>query len=265
MGKKRAISDEEDHTHKKRKDTQEQPSVTSFFKSPTSSKKSSSKHKAKVSSVSSLPSKTAKGKVSNGTIEIIDLSSGDEKHVASTSRLPAVPVIKAEVDIKPDIKPTPSKSIGFAHHANTKAAVDVVYPLDKDIFHFNPLIDIDSSLWPSDGQIPYSFLTAAFVLISSTRSRLIIVTVLTNTLRTIVAYQPEVLLSAVYLITNHVAPAYEGVELGLGSQVLSKALKDSSGRSSKELGKLWNTYGDMGDVAFHAKSSVVRNFLPYVR
>ena len=71
-------------------------------------------------------------------------------------------------------------------------------------------------------------------------------------------------MSAVYLITNHIAPAYEGVELGIGSQVLSKALKDVSGSSAKDLkavsgpsllakpvlmynDQLWNTYGDMGD------------------
>ena len=56
-----------------------------------------------------------------------------------------------------------------------------------------------------------------------------------QTIRTIIYHQPNALLSAVYLITNHIAPAYEGVELGIGSQVLSKALKDVSGSTAKEL------------------------------
>lgn len=55
-------------------------------------------------------------------------------------------------------------------------------------------------------------------------------------------------------ITNHVAPAYEGVELGIGGQVLGKALKAVSGTTQKELKLLWNQHGDFGDVAFHAKS-----------
>lgn len=74
-------------------------------------------------------------------------------------------------------------------------------------------------------------------------------------------YQPDVLLPSVYLITNHVAPAYEGVELGLGGQVLNKALKDVSGASAAELSRLWNKYGDAGDVAFEAKSTV-RTLMP---
>lgn len=265
MGKKRVASDEEADTPRKRNGA-DQSNLDSFFKSPATSskkhKKQASLSKASVSASSGKHKTDVKGKGKSSTqaIEVIDLSSGDEKPVASTSKIPAATTVKPEVvDVKPDVKPAlPKNIIGFAHNTSTAPGEAVIYPLDKDIFNFNPLIDIDSSSWPKSGQeIPYSFLTAAFVLISATRSRLIIVTVLTNTLRTIVAYQPQVLLSAVYLITNHVAPAYEGVELGLGSQVLSKALKDSSGRSSKELGKLWNTYGDMGDVAFHAKSSVV--------
>lgn len=254
MGKKRAASDEEETPRKK--SGADQSNLDSFFKSPAlKAKHKKSSSKPKVSSVKKDSKGKGKASTSTSAIEVIDLSSGDEKPVASTSKIPAASSVKVETDIKPSL---PKNIIGFAHNSNKTASEAVTYPLDKDIFAFNPLIDVDSSSWPKDGhEIPYSFLTAAFCLISATRSRLIIVTVLTNTLRTIVAYQPEVLLSAVYLITNHVAPAYEGVELGLGSQVLSKALKDSSGRSSKELGKLWNTYGDMGDVAFHAKSSVV--------
>lgn len=55
-------------------------------------------------------------------------------------------------------------------------------------------------------------------------------------------------------ITNHVAPAYEGVELGIGGQVLGKALKAVSGVAPGVLRSLWHQYGDAGDVAFHAKA-----------
>lgn len=80
----------------------------------------------------------------------------------------------------------------------------VSYPLEKDIFEFDPKTDISTETWPRTqaGKLhtPYSFLVAAFVLISATRSRLIIVTVLTNTLRTIVEYDPEALKDTVYLV-----------------------------------------------------------------
>jgi hypothetical protein len=80
----------------------------------------------------------------------------------------------------------------------------VTYPLEKDIFEFDPKNDISTDTWPRTQagkvHVPYSFLVAAFVLISATRSRLIIVTVLTNTLRTIVEYDPDVLKDTVYLV-----------------------------------------------------------------
>jgi DNA ligase-1 len=130
---------------------------------------------------------------------------------------------KAEPDMKPfadnneDIKPTiasngkgkaraldsPTKLI-FPSGANNGEAI--VYPLDTDIFLFDPAKDISTTTWPRTSagklQIPYSFLTAAFVLVSATRARLIITTVLTNTLRTIVEYQPEVLRECVYLVSS---------------------------------------------------------------
>lgn len=83
-------------------------------------------------------------------------------------------------------------------------AEPVAYPLDADIFAFDPRSDISTATWPRTAagklQIPYSFLVAAFVLVSATRSRLSIVTVVTNTLRTVVEYQPEMLRETVYLV-----------------------------------------------------------------
>lgn len=82
----------------------------------------------------------------------------------------------------------------------------IVYPLEKDIFEFDPKQDIATGTWPRTqaGKLhtPYSFLVAAFVAISATRSRLIIVTVLTNTLRTIVEFDPDALKDTVYLVST---------------------------------------------------------------
>lgn len=88
----------------------------------------------------------------------------------------------------------------------TETDEPICYPLEKDIFEFDPKNDISTDTWPRTQaaklHTPYSFLVAAFVLISATRSRLIIVTVLTNTLRTIVEFDPEALKDAVYLVRN---------------------------------------------------------------
>ena len=112
-------------------------------------------------------------------------------------------------DVKPDIK---GKGKAKPQDSPTKLIIPessngepIVYPLDTDIFAFDAKTDISTATWPRSGagklQIPYSFLVAAFVLVSATRSRLSIVTVLTNTLRTVVEYQPEILRETVYLVS----------------------------------------------------------------
>lgn len=122
-------------------------------------------------------------------------------------------------------------------------------PLAQDIFEFDPTI-VDTSTWPTaasaseDGieplpTTPYALLTAAFVLISSTKSRLIITTVLTNLLRVIRHHDRSNLLPSIYLISNSLAPSYDGVELGLGGAIVNKVVKDVTGASSQKLKSLW--------------------------
>ncbi|KDN41251.1 ATP-dependent DNA ligase [Tilletiaria anomala UBC 951] len=136
-------------------------------------------------------------------------------------------------------------------------------PLHEDIFKFDPVSQVDTSPWPrapaGDGSgslvpsTPYSLMARAFTLISSTRSRLAITTLLTNLLRVIRAHDASSLLPAVYLVSNHIAPAYDGVELGLGGSILNKAILDVTGVSRARMKQLWNSTGDSGDVAFEAR------------
>lgn len=136
-------------------------------------------------------------------------------------------------------------------------------PLGDDIFVFDPWA-IDTSSWPTivgkDGELapttPYALLTHAFVLISATRSRLAITTLLTNLLRTVRAHDPDSLLPTVYLVSNHIAPPYDGVELGLGGSIINKAIKSVTGKSARFMKQVWDKTGDPGDVAYEAKKDV---------
>lgn len=126
-------------------------------------------------------------------------SSGTDRSVKQEETKPAIDRKgKGKAEITTD---SPKKLI----FPKTESDEPVSYPLEKDIFEFDPKQDISTDTWPRTQagkiHIPYSFLVAAFVLISATRSRLIIVTVMTNTLRTIVEYDPEVLKDAVYLVS----------------------------------------------------------------
>ncbi|KAK0564073.1 hypothetical protein OC861_004483 [Tilletia horrida] len=145
------------------------------------------------------------------------------------------------------------------------AAIEAV-ALADDIFTFDPY-SIDTSVWPhsvpnpkqpgpSKPMTPYALLTHAFVLVSSTKSRITITTVLTNLLRVLRVHDPEAMLPTVYLISNHIAPPYDGVELGIGGSVLHKATQSVTGKSNRFLKNLWDRTGDPGDVAFEAKKDV---------
>lgn len=142
-----------------------------------------------------------------GAVKVEDGVADGQNGVASIDRS-----VKEEEDVKPKVNnkgkgkadPSTSDSPKKLIFPKIESNEPIVYPLDKDIFEFDPKKDISTETWPrtQNGKLhtPYSFLVAAFVLISATRSRLIIVTVMTNTLRTIVEYDPEALKDAVYLV-----------------------------------------------------------------
>ncbi|EPX74361.1 DNA ligase [Schizosaccharomyces octosporus yFS286] len=138
--------------------------------------------------------------------------------------------------------------------------------IDEDIFQQDPLafekycrerVSITTEV-----DAPYSFLANTFVLISSTKSRIRIVTLLTNCLLFLLHIEKDSLLSAVWLSTNDIAPSFYGKNLGVGPAMYSKALKEVCGISSQSLKNLWNRHGDPGDVAYEAKVSVRTLFQP---
>ncbi|KAF2470423.1 ATP-dependent DNA ligase [Lindgomyces ingoldianus] len=129
-------------------------------------------------------------------------------------------------------------------------------PFDQSSLKFDPSQHIPDlqKHWASEGgNATYALLTRCFVLVNGTQSRIKIVDTLVNLLRTIIEGDPESLLPAVWLATNSIAPPYIDLELGLGGSAISKALKKVCGLDNLGLKKLYNKYGDPGDVAFEAK------------
>ncbi|KWU43593.1 ATP-dependent DNA ligase, partial [Rhodotorula sp. JG-1b] len=195
----------------------------------------------------------------------LSASTSPQKSVAATTT-----PVKAEVygdlqlDKKPDVKPSPSKNIsifdtaaatsGSGDATGSSSAANKNLPLDTSLFSFHPLTDISFS---PHVRVPFSFFTDALVLISSTKSRLYIQLVLTNLLRTVIEHDPASLVSVIYLCSNRIGPSYEPqTELGMGWQVLSKSIKETSGATPQKLKQLANKYGDPGDIAFDASKSV---------
>lgn len=74
-------------------------------------------------------------------------------------------------------------------------------------------------------------------------------------IRTLIHHSPSDLLPTIYLLSNHLKPSYVPLELGVGFQILNKAVVEVSGASRETLKRLWDKWGDPGDVAFEAKVS----------
>ncbi|OCF32387.1 DNA ligase 1 [Kwoniella heveanensis BCC8398] len=166
-------------------------------------------------------------------------------------RTPSPPLQPAVKNEKKPLLISPSKPATI-----TSVSAEPVEPInfDTDAFLFRP-VEIDTSKWPK-GRLPYSILVGVYVQVSSTRSRLTIVRVLTNFLHLLFHASPIDLPPSLYLLSNHLLPSYLPCELGVGSQILTKAITSVSGLQPRDLKKLWERWGDPGDVAFEAKNNL---------
>jgi hypothetical protein len=167
----------------------------------------------------------------------------------SKPKRPSTPGQPRTTSASPGTKPTTFSFFSPAQPVASTIATSSFKSLDTPVYAFNPKTDVDTSRWPSS-RLPYSYLTSAFVLISSTKRRLTILRVLTNLLRVAIELDPASLLAVVYLSTNRLGPAHErDLELGIGSQVLGKAIREVSGLTPAALRSLSNKLGDAGALA----------------
>lgn len=88
------------------------------------------------------------------------------------------------------------------------------------------------------------------IILSSMESGKLKTTVmLCNMFRSLLALSPEDVLPAIYLCTNRIAPDYENVDLNLGGSTVLAAIEDSFGTQKAKLREMYNSKGDLGDVA----------------
>ncbi|PRW32906.1 DNA ligase 1-like isoform B [Chlorella sorokiniana] len=109
--------------------------------------------------------------------------------------------------------------------------------------------------WEAGKPVPFSFLADTFDAIAETSKRLEISGMLTNAFRAVIATTPEDLLPMVYLCTNRVAPAHEGIELGIGDATLIKALAAATGKTDGNIKKAYEETGDLGLVACNSRGA----------
>ncbi|KAK9479610.1 hypothetical protein V1514DRAFT_278079 [Lipomyces japonicus] len=133
-------------------------------------------------------------------------------------------------------------------------AIDFDVPPDK--FQASNLSAQYADLTANRPSAPYALLARLFTQVDATKSRIKIVNSFTNYLRLLITIDRDSVLPSVWLSTNALSPPHVPLDLGIGGSVISKALKSVSGISAPAMKKLFDTYGDIGDVAFEAKVSV---------
>ncbi|KAF9597190.1 hypothetical protein IFM89_016331 [Coptis chinensis] len=119
-----------------------------------------------------------------------------------------------------------------------------------------------SAYWKQGESVPFLFLAKAFDMIANESSRITITEILCNVFTTVIHTTPKDLISVVYLSANKIAPAHQGIELGIGDASIIKALAEAYGREVVHIKSQLETLGDLGLVAKASRSSQRVMFKP---
>ncbi|KAH7533897.1 hypothetical protein FEM48_Zijuj04G0180300 [Ziziphus jujuba var. spinosa] len=134
--------------------------------------------------------------------------------------------------------------------------------LKKKAWDFKP--ESVASCWKhrqsESERVPFLFLSLAFDLIANETRRIVITDIVCNMLRTVMhttttTTTHEDLLAVVYRSANRIAPAYQGLELGIGDASIINALSEAYGSGKSEVKRQYKDLGDLGLVAKARRSS----------
>lgn len=120
----------------------------------------------------------------------------------------------------------PDSKLGFV---NADESVALLKKKPKD---FDPK---SAAFWKDGERVPFLFLAKAFDAIDKESGRIAITEIVCNLLRTVIETTPDDLVAIIYLLGNKVAPAHEGVELGIGDASIIKALAEACGAKESQI------------------------------
>ncbi|XP_047483404.1 DNA ligase 1-like [Penaeus chinensis] len=133
---------------------------------------------------------------------------------------------------------------------NTILELGLDYDPSKDNYH-----PINDAFWKQGEETPYMALVNTMKLIEKTNGRLKIIETLANFFRSVIVLSPDDLLCCVYLCLNKIAPAFEGTELGIGENILMRAIAQASRHSIEKIKQDRKQKGDLGIVAEQCHST----------
>jgi len=113
----------------------------------------------------------------------------------------------------------------------------------------------DVITWKAGESVPYLAIVNIFERVSAVSGRLEKENLFCKLFRAVILMTPTDLIDIVYLVSNTVAPAFEGLELGIGESLLVKAVCESTGRNKNAVEEEYNREGDLGVVAQNSRSN----------
>ncbi|EDW31518.1 GL11174 [Drosophila persimilis] len=121
---------------------------------------------------------------------------------------------------------------------------------------------LEHAYWKAKAVTPYLALARTFQVIEETKGRLKMIDTLSNFFSSVMLVSPNDLLPSVYLSINQLAPAYEGLELGVAETTLMKAICKATGRNLAHIKSQTHLTGDLGIVAEQSRVSQRMMFQP---
>ncbi|XP_050294802.1 DNA ligase 1 isoform X2 [Anthonomus grandis grandis] len=238
-----------------------------IMKFPSSSSDSDTPPSPKKSKETEKEMKTVKSEKASPKIEEIktDKIQKDPVDSSDSSPSPKKENIKTEEKtpekVAEPVKNEPSKKITkniFGKQDESKQ--------EANVNGYNPRIGkyhpIENATWKRNERVPYSALANTLEAIEEVSARLKMIEILSNFFRSVIVLTPEDLLPSVYLCLNKIAPAYEGIELGVAETSLMKAIAQSTGRTVSQIKSDAQDSGDLGIVAEQSKSNQRMIFKP---
>ncbi|KAL8472656.1 hypothetical protein ACS0TY_029752 [Phlomoides rotata] len=110
-------------------------------------------------------------------------------------------------------------------------------------------LPVEHACWRKGQLAPYIHITRTFDLVEEEKGKLKATSMLCNMFRSLLALSPGDVLPAMYLCTNKIAPEHENVELNIGGSIVVAALEEACGTNRSKIRSLYNSLGDLGDVA----------------
>merc|ERR1719430_2536118 len=168
-------------------------------------------------------------------------------------------------DKKADKKETPKGKDAFASFFKSKpggakrneGGTDYEAVVVRSSYH-----PVEASFWGRGEATPYLALAKTLEAIEATSGRLKTIEILSNYFRSVMVQTPADLLPSVYMTLNRLAPAWEGVELGIGETLLMKAIAASTSRSAAQIKADSGRLGDLGLVAEQSRGGQRTMFQP---